>query len=190
MGTPLVTDVFFEHQYVSVPIEQVYLDAILLLRSSLVAGLVDKHAYIVKVEDTITQPEDGRIFRAAYVDSIQVTTNVQTKHRPTGAPRSQYNAIRMNVKYTEYSQSIDDNGALSGEGWTRGATVAEQISLLAAAAAEYEKGRHIGGTLHTGGGPHAHLKHAVWPEMEILSTANHEEFQAEFRTRFKNSIRR
>ncbi|KAJ6443353.1 hypothetical protein O9K51_04532 [Purpureocillium lavendulum] len=181
-------DFFFGHQYRSVSRPRVYLDAIESLRISLLAKLIAHHdAYFVKVEDTVTQTKEGQLYRAAYVDSIHVTGFSETKHRPTLAKRTQYDAIWMRVEYTEYAESLDGEGTLGGEGGTRGTPIAEQIQQLEAAVAEHAAaGVHVIDTLptdqHAG---HPYLYFAIWPDTETLTLSERERFRDQIRGEFK-----
>jgi hypothetical protein len=156
------TDFFWEHKYVSVSREQVYLDAVQALRSALINKQVAYgDVYFCKVEDSITVVKQGLAYRAAYVDSIQVTGFSERKHHPTGAPRRQYDAVWMSVKYTEYYENIPDPDTVGGE--NRGTPLLEQISQLATAVAKYfASGRPVGGTL-----PTTLADIPIWPEQEI-----------------------
>merc|ERR1712000_646314 len=158
-----------DHEYVSVGIEQVCLDAIIALRGSLVARLVAKgQVYFARVEDGITVVHEGQMYRAAYIDKIQCTGFRQTKHRPTGAPRHQYDAIWMHVNITELEEYIPDPDAVGNENMAT--PISTQIQWLLTAIADYESGSHVSGTLGSGG-THGHLilrEMAAWPNIESI----------------------
>lgn len=190
MATPIKADplnFFFQADYVSVGLDHVCLNAIESLRASLIAKLIDTHdAYFVKVEDTITQPMEGRAYRAAYVDSIQVTGFSQSKHHPTGGPRTQHDAIWMFVQYTVYSGNIEDGTFGGDEAWTRGTPIAEQALQLGDAIAKHEAaGTHVGGTLPSGGHLHLNERFAIWPETETLTLREREVIHNEIRKEYK-----
>merc|ERR1711939_691882 len=167
--TTAVIDFFWDHEYVSVGIEQVCLDAIIALRGSLVARLVAKgQVYFARVEDGITVVHEGQMYRAAYIDKIQCTGFRQTKHRPTGAPRHQYDAIWMHVNITELEEYIPDPDAVGNENMAT--PISTQIQWLLTAIADYESGSHVSGTLGSGG-THGHLilrEMAAWPNIESI----------------------
>lgn len=152
--TPKETDFLWDHKYVSVSREHVYLDAVQALRSTLVNKLV---AYgdvdFARVEkELIKVVKQGNAYRAAYIDSIQVTGFSETKHKPTGAPRTQHDAIWMFVKYSEYYENIPDPSTVGLE--DRGMPLGDQVNQLATAVAKYFASGHVpGGTLPT----HAHI---------------------------------
>ncbi|KAJ9606489.1 hypothetical protein H2200_009450 [Cladophialophora chaetospira] len=149
--TTAVTDFFWDHNYVSVGLEHVCLDALSALRGSLVARLVGKgQTSFTRVEDDISLVHEGQMYRAAYIDKIQCAGFRQTKHRPTGRPREQYDAIWMHVNITEYEEFIPADGIVGLE--NRATPVATQLQWLLEAIAKYNAGTHVGGTLPSGGG--------------------------------------
>jgi hypothetical protein len=167
--TTAVIDFFWDQEYVSVGIEQVCLDALIALRGGLVARLVAKgQVFFAKVEDGITIVHEGQMYRAAYIDKIQCTGFRQTKHRPTGAPRYQYDAIWMHVNITELEEYILDPDSVGNE--IMGTPINTQVQWLLAAIAKYESGTHVVGTLPSGGSPgHLILREmAVWPNIESI----------------------
>ncbi len=123
------------------------------LRDSLATRLIGLgNVYFCRVEsDAPVVVKQGDAYRATYVESITCTGFTETRHRPTGAPRKQYDAIWMSLTVTDYYEPIPDPTIVGAENATLAKTLTAQVQQLAAAVAEHEAaGHHVVGTFSPG----------------------------------------